>query len=78
MFKHSEALGIPLDIIVDQIKEHDCVVDWLEFYKVSTDHGWNIKTTIDKIEYTLIDVYGKEYAHQVISILKLLLCCSSI
>ncbi len=46
------------------------VVDWLDFYESSVKSGWNIKTTLNKIEYALIDIKGKEYSTQVITRLK--------
>jgi hypothetical protein len=73
VFKHTETLGIPLELIIDHIKENNCVVNWLEFLTVSIEHGWNIKSTITKIEYALVDVYDKVYANEVISRLKQLI-----
>jgi len=46
------------------------VIDWIDFYERSLDCNWNIKTTINKIEMSLIDTKGKEYSDEVILRLK--------
>lgn len=70
VFKHTEALGIPLDIILEYISTRNCVVDWIDFFQSAVECGWNQKTIINKIEYALIDVHGKIYSQYIISRLK--------
>lgn len=65
VFKVSEALGVPLDIILEHLQTQNQVVDWVDFIITSLDHGWQIKTTMNKIEYTISDVYGKKYCEEV-------------
>ncbi len=75
VFKVHESLGIPLDIILETFKRHDCVVDWLDFFYVSQDTGWSMIQAFKRIEYSLIDVYGKEYCNHVIDNLRRILSC---
>jgi len=60
-FKVSEALGMPLDFILLIMEEKNRVVDWIDFINVALNHGWTMKTTMKKIEYPILDVYGKAY-----------------
>jgi len=46
------------------------VVDWIDFYERSLDCNWRIKTTINKVEMSLLDVKGKEHTDDVILRLK--------
>jgi hypothetical protein len=64
VFKVSEALGVPLDIILEHLRHNNQVVDWVEFIVTSLDHGWQLKTIANKIEYTVSDVYGKDYCEE--------------
>lgn len=65
-----ESRGVPLELIIQVFEEHGYVIDWLDFYQSCVDKGWNIKTTINKIEYSLMDVKGKEYTNEVLNRLK--------
>ncbi len=70
-FEMISSRGVQLDILVDELKRNNIVVDWIEFYNESQKHGWNIKTVLNKIEIVLIDVYDKEYSDEVLTRLKL-------
>ncbi len=61
VFKTSEALGLPLDFILLNFDEKNRVVDWIDFINVALEHGWSMKTILTKIEYPIIDVYGKAH-----------------
>ena len=63
--------GVPLETIVQEFEKNNCLVDWIDFYENSIQSGWNPQTTLDRIEYTLIDVKGKEYSNDVLLRLKI-------
>ena len=52
--------GIPLDVVLEILDRHGMIVDWLEFYRRSLDEGWNPTTTFNKIEASVLDIYGKD------------------
>jgi hypothetical protein len=66
----SSILGLPLDVILEKLKENNMVVDWIEFYESSKKHGWKNKTTFNRISTYVVDVYGPEYRDHIISTLK--------
>lgn len=70
MFKLVESRGVPLEIIVDYLDSQNMIVDWMDFYERSQKCNWNIKTTLNKIEVSLIDTHGKEYTEEVMKRLK--------
>ena len=72
VFKHTEALGIPLEIILMKLEEKNVVVDWVDFCQSAIEHGWNQKTIIDKIRYNVVDVYGRKYCDSIIERLELI------
>jgi len=47
------------------------LIDWIDFYESSVKSGWNVKTTLKKIEYSLVDIKEKEYCENVLRRLKL-------
>ena len=49
IFKMVDTYGMPLEILLDIMKERGFVVDWLQFYKDAEKAGWPIKTTINHI-----------------------------
>lgn len=61
VFKMSEAMGLPIDMMLDQFSENNIVVDWAEYVDVAHQHGWRDDTILRKLEEAIIDVYGKQY-----------------
>ncbi len=61
---------MPLETIIQEFDKHGYLIDWVDFYESSTQSGWNIKTTLKKIEYSLIDIKEKEYCNNVLSRLR--------
>jgi len=66
----SSILGLPLDTLLEVLKEHDMVVDWIDFYESSKKHGWKEKTLFNRISTYVIEVYGPEYRDRIINTLK--------
>ncbi len=65
-----ETKGVPLETIIQKFDELNYLIDWVDFYESSITSGWNTKTTLKKIEYSLIDIKGKDYTTQVLNRLK--------
>ena len=70
MFRLLETRGVPLEIIVDELEKSNYIVDWIDFYESSLKCGWNISTTLNKIECCLTDIKGKQYCDDVLLRLK--------
>jgi len=66
----SSILGLPLDILLEELHEHDMVVDWVEFYESSKKHGWNDKTILNRISVGVLEIHGSKYRDIVIDRLK--------
>lgn len=66
-----ETRGVPIDTIIQEFDRLGYVIDWIDFYESSVKSGWNIKTTLKKIEYSLVDIKEKEYCDNVLQRLKL-------
>lgn len=69
---HSSITGLPLDVIVQELYEAGCIVDWIEFAQDGLKGGWSFKRILERIDYALIDVFGIEYRDYVISKLTLI------
>jgi alanyl-tRNA synthetase len=52
-FPHTH--GIPLDIIVDLLTQHDCVVDWEDYYRTGRSEGVSARTLQTRIVQALQD-----------------------
>ena len=62
--------GVPLDIIIQILDDRGYIVDWIDFYESSIKGGWTVVTSLNKIEYSLCNVKGKEHSDEVIKRLK--------
>lgn len=61
-----ETRGVPIDTIVQEFDRQGYLIDWIDFYESSVKSGWNVKTTLKKIEYSLVDIKDKEYCEEVL------------
>lgn len=66
LFNLTTSNGIPLDICLTYFKKLNIIIDWIGFVDEALDAYWNYQTIIKKIEYSLIDVYDKQYSDNVI------------
>lgn len=62
---------MPLDSVLDQLKEDGKVVSWCDYLDAGIDHKWTLDRIFSIIEYSLDDIYGREYSKEVIDRLKL-------
>ena len=65
-----ETHGMPLDILLDIVREHNMVVDWCGFLDSAIKVNWNLPNLFNKLEPLLTSVYGEEYTDQIILRLK--------
>lgn len=57
--KFTDCIGIPLIFILDQLKIHNAVMDWIDYIDYSVEKNWNPSNTLSKIEDALIDDENK-------------------
>ena len=66
-FKIFDAHGLPLDMMLDLMKENNMIPDWIDFYKEASDSGWKDKTIRNRIHTAVNDSYGEEAAKKTIN-----------
>jgi len=62
----SSTTGLPLEIILQLLKDRNMSVDWVGFYEESLKHLWKWKTTRERIRYSVGEIYGPEYRDKVL------------
>jgi len=62
--------GVPLDTTISFLFDNNFIIDWIDFIESSIKEGWNLKSTLVKIETSLIDIKGKDYTENVMLRLK--------
>lgn len=64
--KFTDSIGYPLSFLIDDLKEKNMVVDWIDYIEYSIEKKWGLNSTLLKIEESLIDSYGREYSNTVL------------
>jgi hypothetical protein len=67
MFRVLVTYGVPLDNMISILHEQGYLIDWVDFIEQSIKEGWKFKSTLVKIEVSLIDTFGKDYSKEVIN-----------
>jgi len=62
----SSVLGLPLEYILEMLKEKNMIISWTHFYDSSVKHRWSYKTLRDRVSTGVFEVYGSEYRDEVI------------
>ncbi len=62
----SSLTGLPLPDIIDTLYNNDIIIDWMDFYNQAMKEGWKPNRTLVKIKDSVEDVFGTEYANEVI------------
>jgi len=65
VFKLCDTVGLPLEIIILELRDRNLVVAWDEFITDARTHGWTDKTIRKKILGANHDALGAEYAEEV-------------
>jgi hypothetical protein len=63
-FRFVDEQGLPLDLLVDWLKDRGMMMDWLDFYRSSVEQGWPRKRTTTRLRMVVGDVYGPEWAEE--------------
>lgn len=53
--------GIPLDLVLDRLKDHNMMPDWLDFYQSAISCGWKPSGVMAKLTESIGDVYGTAF-----------------
>ena len=61
MFPLVDTHGIPLDLVLDKLRDHGLMPDWLDFYDTATSRGWKPSGVVTKLSEAVGDVYGPEF-----------------
>lgn len=57
----SSLTGLPLENILEVLRKHNMIVDWIDFYEQSVKEGWKSNRTINKIKESVSEIYGTEF-----------------
>ncbi len=57
----TSVLGLPLEIVLEELKKRDIIVSWTHFYDSSVKNGWKWKTLKERVSYSTQEIYGREY-----------------
>lgn len=66
-FKMFDAHGLPLDILLDLMKENNMIPDWKDFYDEASASGWKDKTIRNRVHTAVSAVYGDDFGNKVLS-----------
>lgn len=71
LFSIYETEGIPLDIILNSVKDNDMIPCWISLYQEAKAAGMGHSHIVNKLEPAICDSYGSEFAQIVIDKLSL-------
>jgi hypothetical protein len=57
----TSSVGLDLELVLIQLDQNNCVVDWVGYLKSAMIEGWTISTIIKKIRFPIMEVYGSDY-----------------
>lgn len=66
IFRIFDTLGMPLDEVFNQCKEHNLMPSWIHFYDDARIQGWSHETILNRLEIGIRDIYGKDFSDAVI------------
>lgn len=61
IFKYSGTHGLPLEVILDNLKSLNAVVDWYDYITSALADGHKINTIKSRIIAAIGDAYGSKY-----------------
>lgn len=59
-----DSYGVPIGVVLESFLREGFVPGWTVFIESSLDKGWNLRSTIVKLETAILDVYGKDYLNE--------------
>jgi len=61
VFDFYETFGLPLDMILDRLRQHGLQPDWKHLLQRMTDAGWHPDRSYRRLRQLVGDVYGPRY-----------------
>ena len=65
VFSLFDTYGLPLDSILDMMKDKNMIPCWTTFYNDATTNGWKHKSVMTRLVPLIGDVYGPEFSTEV-------------
>ena len=53
--------GVPLDLVLDQLKIKGMMPDWLDYVEAARKAGWRTERTVRQLAVAIGDVYGPDF-----------------
>ena len=73
MFKFYSTHGVPLEVLLFHLHEHNMIPDWLVLYDEMQNEGkMKRKKILSVLETTISDIFGNDFAKEVLRRLELL------
>jgi len=67
----SSLTGLPLEDILEVLKQNNMIVDWLDFYDQAMEENWKPKRTLLKIRDSVGEVYGSKVGEEIMKKFKI-------
>jgi len=61
IFSFYETVGLPLDFVIQHIKDNDAIPSWYDFVLEARAAGMKDSRIKSKLEEVILDVYGRKY-----------------
>lgn len=65
VYEFHETYGMPLEFLFAYLKDHNLIVDWIDFYRWGRKNNMSHDRILSKIRDPIEDSYGSECANQV-------------
>ena len=65
IFPLIDGCGVPLEYVLQYIKNNNCVIDWFEFIMMNLKHNKKLESVLKNISESLLLVYGEEYKNTI-------------
>ena len=69
VYKTFETYGIPLDTLLQTLRDRNGIPCWISFYREAQDAGMKHERILSKLDEALSDVYGAAFRDHVIEVL---------
>lgn len=67
VYRVHETSGVPLDVILESVRERGMLVDWQSFVREAVAAGMSRERAISKLEAAIVDSFGPEMARVVVA-----------
>lgn len=71
VFRCYETTGLPIDVILECLRQKNMVPDWLTFYVEALRAGMKHERIVSKLDSAISDIYGKNFKDVVIERIEL-------